>query len=62
MKELTLKQYNKLSFYEQGYVSYWQGATNKLIPETFREDKRTKNYREWKRGQFQAMLDAQDSE
>ena len=61
-KPITKEKYNKLDPYSQGYICYMQAAWNKNISDENPYKEEEKAYYDWKDGNFQAMLDCQDSE
>lgn len=61
--KISKKEYlNKYTPYSQGYINYMQGAWNKEIPDENLYKYGTQEYAEFNQGNFQAMLDCQDSE
>lgn len=62
LRPLTRKEYNSQTPKNQGYISYMSAAWNKKIPNECPYRKNTKEYDKWNEGNFQAMLDCQDSE
>lgn len=59
----TLEAYNKLQPWTQGYVSYYQSELpGSEAPKENPYPISTPDHEEWKAGNFQAMLEVQDSE
>lgn len=59
---LTKEEFAQLTAYEKGYVVYWCGAREDQpnVPESYEPSDGERA--DYKRGQMQAVLDAQDSE
>jgi len=59
---ISYSEYKKLNAYSQGYATYMQAAWNKVIPDKNPYKYETREYKRFKAGNFQAMLDCQDYE
>lgn len=59
---ITKENYARLSEWEQGYISYMQGAWNKNVDNENPYDISTPKYEQFNAGSIQAMLNVQDSE
>ncbi len=58
----TRAEYDAMSPYAQGYVSYCQAAWNKDVPECCPHPADSPQQRDWNEGQHDACLDVQDED
>lgn len=59
---VTKEVYESVSAWEQGYISYMQGAWNKDVPDKNPYPVSTPAYEMWGNGNQAAMLQVQDGE
>lgn len=58
----TRAEYDRLNAFQQGLVSYMQGAWNDQVPEECLYPRESKSWREWHDGQQRGVQIAQDGD
>lgn len=61
-RRFTRKEFDALSPYQQGVVSYMQAAWNKDVPDKSPYAEGEKGYREWLKGRQRGVMIAQDGD
>jgi hypothetical protein len=61
-RALTRAQYDKLTPFEKGYATYMQAEWNKAVPKACEYEDGSKQRKEFERGEFAAVLEAQDGD